>query len=76
MAGRLDYVTLGDEYIGNFVKSPAAADYELKLQLPDNIPLGDGVAYAVRKGDAEALAKVNGPLEKVIGPVAVSVRFF
>ncbi|OCP15431.1 MULTISPECIES: transporter substrate-binding domain-containing protein [unclassified Ensifer] len=62
VAGRVDYVLIPDLYIQTFLKSPDGADYEVKVVVPKNVVLGEGVAYAVRKGDAAALDKVNAGL--------------
>ncbi|WP_112996943.1 transporter substrate-binding domain-containing protein [Hyphomicrobiales bacterium] len=62
IAGRVDYVLIPDLYIQTFLKSPEGADYEVKVEVPKNVVLGEGVAYAVRKGDAATLEKVNAGL--------------
>ncbi|MEK1945887.1 MAG: transporter substrate-binding domain-containing protein, partial [Ensifer adhaerens] len=62
VAGRVDYVLIPDLYIQTFLKSPDGADYEVKVEVPKNAVLGEGVAYAVRKGDAANLEKVNAGL--------------
>lgn len=62
VAGRVDYVLIPDLYIQTFLKSPDGADYEVKVEVPKNAVLGEGVAYAVRKGDAATLEKVNAGL--------------
>lgn len=62
VAGRVDYVLIPDLYIQTFLKTPEGADYEVKLEAPKNAVLGEGVAYAVRKGDTATLDKVNAGL--------------
>lgn len=62
VAGRVDYVLIPDLYIQTFLKSDAGADYEVKLTVPKNTTLGEGVAYAIRKGDADTLTKINTAL--------------
>ena len=62
VAGRVDYVLIPDLYIQTFLKTPDGADYEVKVEVPKNAVLGEGVAYAVRKGDAATLEKVNAGL--------------
>ncbi|MFT4013509.1 MAG: transporter substrate-binding domain-containing protein [Paracoccus sp. (in: a-proteobacteria)] len=64
-AGRIDYVVMGDGFIEQFLTTEAGADYEIKLTMPENIVLGQGIAYAVRKGDTETLDKINAPLAKM-----------
>lgn len=65
IAGRVDYVLIPDLYIKTFLKSDAGADYEVKLEVPKNTTLGEGVAYATRKGDAATLDKVNKALAEL-----------
>ena len=62
VAGRVDYVLVPDLYIQTFLKSADGADYEVKVEVPKNPVLGEGVAYAVRKGDNATLEKVNAGL--------------
>ena len=64
-AGRVDYVLSPDLYIQAFLKTEAGADYEVKLEVPNNVVLGEGVAYAVRKGDSQTLEKVNAALAEL-----------
>lgn len=66
MAGRVDYIVVDSNYGKDFLTSADGADYETKMRLPNNIVLGEGVAYAVRKGDAETLDKVNTALGKLL----------
>lgn len=63
VAGRVDYLLVPDLYIQTFLKSPEGADYEVKLEVPGNVQLGEGVAYAVRKGDTATLGKVDTALK-------------
>lgn len=62
MAGRIDYVVMGDGFIEQFLTTPAGEDYEIKLTLPNNPVLGEGIAYAVRKGDTRTLEMINKPI--------------
>ena len=64
-AGRIDYIVMGDGYLEGFLKSSDGQDYEEKLKLPDDVVLGEGIAYAVRKGDKTTLEKIDGPLSKM-----------
>ncbi|TIX87726.1 transporter substrate-binding domain-containing protein [Rhizobium sp. P44RR-XXIV] len=65
IAGRVDYVLIPDLYIQTFLKSDAGADYEVKLTVPKNTTLGEGVAYAIRKGDADTLTKIDTALAEL-----------
>nr|WP_210341673.1 transporter substrate-binding domain-containing protein [Rhizobium setariae] len=65
VAGRVDYVLIPDIYIKAFLKTPEGADFEVKLEAPKSAVLGEGVAYAVRKGDAETLGKLNTALAEL-----------
>jgi len=65
VAGRVDYVLAPDLFVQNFLKTPQGADYEIKLLTPKNVVLGEGVAYAVRKGDTETLGKVDAALAEL-----------
>ena len=65
VAGRVDYVLIPDLYIQTFLKTAAGADYEVKLTVPKNTTLGEGVAYAIRKGDADTLTKINTALAEL-----------
>jgi polar amino acid transport system substrate-binding protein len=65
IAGRVDYVLIPDLYIQTFLKSEAGADYEVKVEVPTNATLGEGVAYAVRKGDAATLGQINTALAEL-----------
>lgn len=61
-AGRVDYVLIPDLYIATFLKTDQGKDFEEKVEVPSSKVLGEGVAYAVRKGDAKTLDKVNKAL--------------
>jgi len=65
VAGRVDYVLIPDLYIQTFLKSDAGADYEVKLTVPKNTTLGEGVAYAIRKGDSDTLTKIDTALAEL-----------
>jgi polar amino acid transport system substrate-binding protein len=58
-------VLIPDLYIQTFLKSAAGADYEVKLEVPKNTTLGEGVAYAIRKGDADTLTKIDTALAEL-----------
>ena len=61
-AGRIDYVLMDFEYIQPFLELKDGADYEVKHQAPENAILGEGMGYAVRKGDKETLGKIDAAL--------------
>ncbi len=61
-AGRIDYVLMDYQYIKSFLDSKNGADYEVKHEAPANIILGEGIGYAVRKGDSETLGKIDAAL--------------
>jgi polar amino acid transport system substrate-binding protein len=61
-AGRIDYVFMDLEYIKSFLNSKDGAAYEVKHEAPANVILGEGIAYAVRKGDKAALGKIDAAL--------------
>jgi len=64
-AGRIDYALLTQEFIQPFLDSKDGTDYEIKHQVPGNVALGEGIAYAVRKGDHETLDKINAVLSEL-----------
>ncbi len=61
-AGRIDYVLMDYQYIKSFLDSKNGTDYEVKHEAPANIILGEGIGYAVRKGDRETLSKIDAAL--------------
>lgn len=63
LAGRIDYAMLGDGFIETFLATPDGADYEIKKTMPNHPSLGDGIGYAVRKGDTATLEAINAPLQ-------------
>jgi polar amino acid transport system substrate-binding protein len=65
VAGRVDYVLAPDLFVQNFLKTPQGEDYEVKLVAPKSVVLGEGVAYAVRKGDTATLEKVDAALAEL-----------
>ena len=46
IAGRVDYVLIPDLYIQTFLKTPEGADYEVKVEVPKNVTLGEGVGIS------------------------------
>lgn len=64
-AGRIDYALLPEEYVQPFLDSKGGDDYEIKHQVPGNVILGEGIAYAVRKGDSETLKKIDVVLSEL-----------
>ncbi|MEJ5087606.1 transporter substrate-binding domain-containing protein [Brucella pseudogrignonensis] len=65
VAGRVDYVLAPDLFVQNFLKTPQGEDYEVKLVAPKSVVLGEGVAYAVRKGDTATLEKVDAAIAEL-----------
>jgi len=61
-AGRIDYVFMDLQYIKTFLDSKEGAAYEVKHQAPSNAILGEGMGYAVRKGDKATLDKIDAAL--------------
>jgi polar amino acid transport system substrate-binding protein len=64
-AGRIDYALLPSEFIQPFLDSKDGADFEIKHRVPGNVILGEGIAYAVRKGDSETLRKIDTVLSEL-----------
>jgi polar amino acid transport system substrate-binding protein len=65
-AGRVDFVQEGTSTLSTFLSSEEGKDFEVKATCPADPILGEGVGAAVRKGDAELLAKINAGIEAVI----------
>ena len=61
-AGRIDYVLMDLQPVETFLKSKEGDYYEVKHEVPANIVLGEGIGYAVRKGDTETLGKIDAAL--------------
>ncbi len=61
-AGRIDYVFMDFQYIKAFLDSKDGTDYEVKHEAPANAILGEGIGYAVRKGDKATLDKIDAAL--------------
>ena len=64
-AGRIDYALLPAQFIQPFLESKDGTDYEVKHQVPGNVILGEGIAYAVRKGDSDTLKKIDVVLSEL-----------
>jgi polar amino acid transport system substrate-binding protein len=64
-AGRIDYALLPEEFVQPFLDSEDGADFEIKHEVPGNVVLGEGIAYAVRKGDSETLQKIDAVLTEL-----------
>ena len=64
-AGRIDYAFLPAQFIQPFLEAKDGSEYEVKHQVPGNVVLGEGIAYAVRKGDTKTLAKVDAVLTEL-----------
>lgn len=65
VAGRTDYMLAPLPFSQDFLKTPFAQNYEIKLIIPDNVMLGQGVAYAIKKGDKKTLDIVNKALQEL-----------
>ncbi|WP_246748740.1 transporter substrate-binding domain-containing protein [Rhizobium setariae] len=65
ISGRVDYILTSDLYTQTFLKSDAGADYEVKIEIPKNTTLGEGIAYIARKGDASMLDRINAALAEL-----------
>ena len=61
-AGRIDYVLMDLQPVETFLASKEGAEYEVKHKVPANVVLGEGIGYAVRKGDKDSLDKINAAL--------------
>lgn len=64
-AGRIDYVIMDLQYIKTFLESKDGGDYEVKHTIPSNVILGEGIAYAVRKGDKKHLKMIDKALSEL-----------
>jgi polar amino acid transport system substrate-binding protein len=64
-AGRIDYALLPAEFVQPFLDSEDGADFEIKHEVPGNVVLGEGIAYAVRKGDSETLREIDTVLSEL-----------
>ena len=53
------------QYIKAFLDSKEGAAYEVKHEAPANVILGEGIGYAVRKGDKATLGKIDTALVDV-----------
>lgn len=62
-AGRIDYVLMDLEPVKTFLANEGRADYEVKHPVPANPALGEGIGYAVLKGDIKTLDKINTALD-------------
>lgn len=61
-AGRIDYVLMDLQPVETFLAAKGGDDYEVKHKVPGNIILGEGIGYAIGKGDKESLDKINAAL--------------
>lgn len=61
-AGRIDYVLMDLQPVETFLGSKEGADYTVQHEVPASVILGEGIGYAVRKGDKDSLDKINGAL--------------
>jgi polar amino acid transport system substrate-binding protein len=65
-AGRVDFVQEGLSTVSAFFQSEEGKDFEVKAIAPQDPILGQGVGAAVRKGEAELLAKINAGIKAVV----------
>jgi polar amino acid transport system substrate-binding protein len=65
VAGRVDFLLVPDMFIDTFLETEDGDEFEVKVKVPTNPVLGQGVAYAVGKGDAETLSKINTALAEM-----------
>lgn len=63
VAGRVDHLLVPGLFIKSFLSSPEGTDFEIKATAPKNKVLGEGIAYAFRKGDETNLKLINGGLQ-------------
>ncbi len=61
-AGRIDYVLMDLQPVETFLASNEGGDYEVKHKVPTSVVLGEGIGYAVRKGDKDSLDKIDAAL--------------
>ena len=61
-AGRIDYVLMDLQPVETFLASNEGGDYEVKHKVPASVVLGEGIGYAVRKGDKDSLDKIDAAL--------------
>ena len=65
-AGRVDFVQEGQSTVGAFFATEAGKGFEIKAIAPADPILGFGVGAAVRKGEAELLAKINAGIKATV----------
>lgn len=65
VAGRVDFLLVPDMFIDGFLNSADGEGFGVKADVPSNPVLGQGVAYAVSKGDAGTLEQVNAALAQL-----------
>jgi polar amino acid transport system substrate-binding protein len=65
VAGRIDYAILPDTYAQTFLDGNKNAEYEVKLTIPDNPVMGEGIGMAVRKGNADLLSRINTAIKNL-----------
>ena len=61
-AGRIDYVLMDLQPVETFLSAKGGDEYEVKHEVPGNAILGEGLGYAITKGDKESLDKINNAL--------------
>lgn len=61
-AGRIDYVLMDLQPVETFLADKGGDEYEVKHEVPGNVILGEGIGYAISKGDKESLDKINNAL--------------
>jgi polar amino acid transport system substrate-binding protein len=65
VAGRVDYAVLPDTFTQTFLETKDGKDYEIKLIVPDNPVMGEGIGLAVRKDSSELLKRLNQGLKSL-----------
>lgn len=61
-AGRIDYVLMDLQPVETFLAAKGGDEYEVKHEVPSSVILGEGIGYAITKGDKESLGKINNAL--------------
>ena len=64
--GDVAYVIVPSNSSEVFLKSADGARFTVKIEVPEHKSLGEGLAYAVRKGDTASTTKLNGALSALL----------
>ncbi len=65
VAGRIDLIMADSVALADFLKTDQGKNIEVKVTIPDNPLLGEGVGGGVRKGDDALKAKLNEGIKAV-----------